>query len=113
MQAARCERSSNGETASGWQEATLSTPVAVSARTVYVASYHTNSGHAADVKWFSTLPAYFFDPTGIDNTPLHLVDGSGAGGPNGISAQGPSSFPTQAGQDDNYFVDVVFSPSGS
>jgi len=32
------------ETASGWQEVTLSTPVAITANTVYVASYHTDVG---------------------------------------------------------------------
>ena len=32
------------ETASGWQEADFSNPVAITAGTTYVASYHTNSG---------------------------------------------------------------------
>src|SRR5205814_14967 len=34
-----------GETASGWQQVQLSTPVSVAADTTYIASYHTNAGH--------------------------------------------------------------------
>ena len=34
----------SGETASGWQQVTFSSPVAVTANTTYVASYHTNTG---------------------------------------------------------------------
>ena len=33
------------ETASGWQQVNFATPVAITANTVYVASYHTNVGH--------------------------------------------------------------------
>ena len=36
------------ETASGWQQANFSTPIAVTADTVYVVSYHTNTGHYSD-----------------------------------------------------------------
>ena len=32
------------ETATGWQQVTFATPVAVAANTTYVASYHTTSG---------------------------------------------------------------------
>src|SRR5258706_12712785 len=42
------------ETASGWQQVNFSTPVAISANTLYVASYHTNTnGH------FSITSNYF------------------------------------------------------
>ena len=34
------------ETASGWQQVTFATPVAITANTVYVASYHSNKGYA-------------------------------------------------------------------
>ena len=37
----------SSETASGWQELDFSSPVAVTANTTYVASYHTNAGHYA------------------------------------------------------------------
>ncbi len=46
-----------GETATGWQQVALATPVAVTAGTTYVASYHTDSGHYAfDVNYFATAP---------------------------------------------------------
>src|SRR5206468_7863656 len=35
------------ETASGWQQVNLSTPVAITANTNYVASYYTTNGHFA------------------------------------------------------------------
>ena len=37
----------SGETASGWQELDFSSPVAVTAGTTYVASYHTSTGFPA------------------------------------------------------------------
>src|SRR5262249_37609835 len=37
----------SNESASGWQELDFSSPVAVTAGTTYVASYHTNTGHYA------------------------------------------------------------------
>ena len=43
------------ETASGWQQVNFATPVAITANTVYVASYHANTGHySADVNGFAT-----------------------------------------------------------
>ncbi len=42
------------ETASGWQQATLATPVALSAATSYVVSYHTSGFYSADSNFFST-----------------------------------------------------------
>ena len=48
------------ETASGWQEVLFATPVAISANTVYVASYHTTSGHYS-------LNTNYFASTGADN----------------------------------------------
>ena len=36
------------ETASGWQQVTFASPVAINANTTYVASYHTNVGHYAE-----------------------------------------------------------------
>jgi Domain of unknown function (DUF4082) len=35
------------ETASGWQEVALPTPVQIAANTIYVASYHADSGYFA------------------------------------------------------------------
>src|SRR5207245_2086258 len=58
-----------GETASGWQQVTFSTPVAITANTIYVVSYHMNAGNVAyDSQYFAT--------TGVDNAPLHALANS-------------------------------------
>jgi subtilisin family serine protease len=91
----------SGETTSGWQQVTFSTPVAISANTTYVASYHTNTGHYAGDN-------NFFLNAGVDNAPLHALK-DGADGGNGVYNYGPSSaFPNQTYQSSNYWVDVVF-----
>jgi hypothetical protein len=92
-----------GETASGWQQATFATPVAVSANTVYVASYFAPKGrYAADSGYFAS--------TGTDNGPLHALP-SGVSGPNGVYVYGTSStFPGNNFQSTNYWVDVLFAP---
>src|SRR5207249_3767812 len=60
---------SSTETASGWQQVTFSSPVAVTANTVYVASYYTVSG------FYSVTRPYFTN--GYDNAPLHArADGA-------------------------------------
>ncbi len=89
------------ETASGWQQVNFSTPVAITANTVYVASYHTNVGHYSD-------DLNYFAGAGKDSPPLHgLADG--VSGFNGVFAYGStSSFPTQGWNASNYWVDVVF-----
>jgi hypothetical protein len=89
------------ESASGWQQVSFSTPVAISANTTYVASYHTSTGHyAADNN--------FFLNAGVDNAPLHALK-DGADGGNGVYNYGPSSaFPNQTYQSSNYWVDVDF-----
>jgi len=92
-----------GETASGWQQANLSTPVAITAGTVYVVSYHTNVGHYSE-------DDYFFN-TAYDSVPLH-APASSSTNPNGVYAYGPSgTFPTQLWNASNYYVDVVFTPT--
>ena len=92
------------ETASGWQQVTLSTPVAVTANTVYVASYHAGAGHySADASYFAT--------NGVDNSPLHFL-ANGVNGGNGIYIYSSNSaFPTKTYKSTNYWVDVVFQPS--
>ena len=90
-----------GETASGWQQVSFATPVAISANTVYVASYHTNTGHYAGDNGY-------FAAAGVDNPPLHALR-DGVSGGNGVYAYGASSFPANTYQSSNYWVDVVFS----
>jgi hypothetical protein len=93
----------SGETASGWQQVNFSTPVAITANTVYVASYHTNVGHYSDDQ-------NYFASNGVDNPPLH-APANWVSGFNGVYAYGStSSFPTQGWNSSNYWVDVVFQP---
>ena len=95
----------SNETASGWQQVSFATPVAITANTVYVASYHTNVGHyAADTGYFAAA--------GVDNPPLHALR-NGVSGGNGVYVYGASAFPTNTYQSTNYWVDVVFSAAGS
>jgi hypothetical protein len=92
------------ESASGWQEVTFATPVAVSAGTVYVASYY------APVGRYSSDSSYF-NAAGVDNPPLHALK-NGVSGGNGVYRYGTtSSFPNTSFKSTNYWVDVVFSTS--
>jgi hypothetical protein len=92
-----------GETASGWQQVLFSTPVAITANTAYVASYHTTVGHYSD-------NLSYFSGKGVDSPPLHAL-ADGVSGYNGAFAYGStSSFPSQGWNSSNYWVDVVFQP---
>jgi len=92
------------ETASGWQQVTFSSPVAIAANTAYVASYHTDAGgYSADYSYFASA---------FDNAPLHAVQ-DGVNGPNGIYLYGSSAFPTGTYLSTNYYVDVVFNRQNS
>src|SRR5258708_5945630 len=93
----------NSESASGWQSANFASPVAISANTIYVISYHTDAGHyAGDLG--------YFNPSGVDNSVLHALSTAAAGG-NGVFQLGPTGFPSSVYQDSNYWVDVLFSPA--
>ena len=91
----------NNETASGWQRAYFSSPVAIAAGTTYVASYHTSGFYSADGFYFTNA---------LVNGPLTAL-ASGTSGGNGVYAYGSSSsFPTNTYNSANYWVDVMFSP---
>src|SRR5207249_6642812 len=88
-----------GETASGWQQATLSTPVAIAANTTYVVSYYAPAGgYAVNLPYFASS---------FNTPPLHAL-ADGLDGPNGVYRYGASGFPTNTYQSSNYWVDVVF-----
>ena len=96
----------SNETASGWQQVNFSSPVAISAGTVYVASYHCTVGH------YSEDDSYFAS-SGYSNPPLAALQ-DGVSGADGAYAYGSSSvFPTQTWESANYYVDVVFSPAAT
>ena len=87
------------ETAFGWQEVSFAAPVAITANTTYVASYHLSNGrYAADQAGLLT---------GKDNQMLHALASETSGG-NGLFVYGSSSFPTQTFNATNYWVDPVF-----
>ena len=94
------------ETASGWQQVNFSGPVAITANTAYVASYHTTIGHyAGDASYFAT--------TGVNNAPLHTYTNTSAT-PEAPYAYGSASqFPASTYNSANYWVDVAFSASAS
>ena len=84
-----------GETASGWQTATLSSPVAVSAGVTYVASYHAPQGH------YSYTSGFF-------NSAWTKGDLVAPSYNNGRYLYGSGGYPTYTYGSANYFVDVVF-----
>ena len=95
-----------GETASGWQQVNFLNPVAVTANTTYVASYFSPGGHySAD--------SGFFVASGLDRPPVHFLQDATSGG-NGVFRYSlTSAFPTLSFGATNYWVDVVFIPSGT
>jgi len=95
----------SGESSAGWQQATFSSPIPVTAGTIYVASYFTSTGH------YSFDQNYF--AIGVDNVPLHAPS-SGASGGNGVYIYSPTNaFPNSNYNASNYWVDVVYVPQNS
>jgi hypothetical protein len=87
------------ETASGWQQVNFSQPVAITAGTTYVASYHT-SGNYSDTSGYFTTAYTYGELTALAN--------------GGVFAYGTGSiFPTGSFNASNYWVDVVFNGSSS
>jgi hypothetical protein len=91
-----------GESASGWQQATFPTPIAVTANTTYVASYFAPSRYAVSSSYFATAPTI--------RGPLTALQ-TGTDGGNGVYRYGSTAgtFPTSTYNSENYWVDVVFS----
>ncbi|MCP2044919.1 hypothetical protein L1278_002980 [Pontibacter sp. HSC-36F09] len=88
------------ETTSGWQQATFASPVAVTAGTTYVVSYHSSAGnYTSDYNYFSQA---------VVNGPLRALV-NGESGVNGVYRYTNSpAFPSVGFQSSNYWVDVVF-----
>jgi len=81
-----------GESSSGWQEATLSTPYSIAADTTYVVSVNSVVNYAATDSGFKSA---------VINGPLSSIVGN-----NGVYGT-PSTFPTHSFANTNYFRDVV------
>jgi hypothetical protein len=97
------------ETASGWEDATFSSPVTILPNTTYVVGYLAPKGHySGDTGWFYPAPSP--PPTGGGNynaPPLSAVPNNTSA--NGLYAYtGTSVFPTSTYQASNYWVDVDF-----
>ncbi|PVY40665.1 DUF4082 domain-containing protein [Pontibacter virosus] len=88
------------ETASGWQEAAFASPVAVTAGTTYVISYHSGAGnYTSDYSYFNQA---------VSNGPLKAL-ANGESGANGVYRYTSTpAFPTSDYQASNYWIDVVF-----
>jgi hypothetical protein len=85
------------ESTTGWQKVDFASPVAISANTTYVASYHTEVGGYSVDQFYFTAPR--------DSGPLHAL----ADGQNGVYRYGEGAFPYSSWQMGNYWVDVEFS----
>jgi hypothetical protein len=86
------------ETASGWQQQALASPLTLSTGTTYVVSVNANA-------YFVTTRSGL--QTSVVSGPLRTV----ADGANGVYALSGGTFPTQTYSSSNYFVDVQGSPS--
>jgi len=82
-------------TANGWQEVLFSTPVAISANTQYVASYHTAGGRYSSTN--------FGLSTAVTNGPLTALQSGGV-----YHYGSTPGFPTSTFNDNNYWADVLF-----
>ena len=108
-----------GETGSGWQQVSFSSPVTISANTKYVASYFAPAGHYSETEWYFYTPP----PVGghvLNSAPLHATPANTApvGGEfsslNGLYSYGATStFPIQNENGTNFWVEPVFVPNGS
>jgi hypothetical protein len=94
------------ETASGWQQVSFSSPVAVTAGTTYVVSYYAPNGHySATANGLSSQ---------VNSAPLYGLSSASAPNGNGLYLYGSSAaFPTSSYQATNYFVDPVFTTASS
>src|SRR5207248_4428493 len=90
---------STGETASGWQEATFSSPPALQPGSVYVASVNANSYYNSTVNGLLNQ---------VVSGPLRSVVGS----PNGVYGTASGLFPSNSYNSSNYFTDVDVVPDG-
>jgi hypothetical protein len=88
------------ETATGWQTASFTSPVAVTAGSTYVVSYSAPQGrYAVEEQAFYSTP--------VKAAPFTVAGGFGAATA-GVYANA-GSFPAESSGNPNYFVDAVFS----
>ncbi|MDI2130223.1 DUF4082 domain-containing protein [Yinghuangia seranimata] len=91
---------------SGWKSVTLASPIAVTANTTYIASYHTMSGNYA-------YSNGFFSGQSAGNAKIAAPASTGAA-PNGVyKYSSNTAFPSDTFEDSNYWVDVLYDTDGS
>ena len=104
---------------SGWQTATLSSPVGLTPGVEYVVSYRTANNYVATNDFFSDAHDVSFD--GLNNNsfwgPFGVIRAAqdGVGGGNGLYLYGggAAAMPTQTYNASNYWVDLTFDPTES
>jgi hypothetical protein len=90
-------------TANGWQQILFEVPVAVTAGTIYVASYYNSAGiYAATSRGLTNA---------VTNGQSITALGGNIEGGNGVYSYDGPYFPTQTYNATNYWVDVVFARS--
>jgi hypothetical protein len=90
----------SNETASGWQQVNFASPVAITAGTTYIASYHTNGDYSVDSNYFAN--------------PVVSGDLTAPSSGNGVFAYGTGSvFPNDSFSGSNYWVDAVYTKTQS
>ncbi len=85
----------SNESGIGWQAASFSNPVAITAGTTYVVSYHTNYGH------YTSTGNYF--ASSVTNGFLTAPANAGV-----YTYNSASVFPSSTFNSENYWVDVLF-----
>ena len=88
----------DNETASGWQEQTLETPLTVLASQTYIVSVNAND-------YYSSTPGGFDNP--ISNDDISTPVGAG------IYNETIGVFPNTTFNNENYYRDIVFSPTAA
>ncbi len=92
------------ESAYGWQQVSFSSPVAIQANAVYVASFSTGGGYFG-------ITSPFFTTGGVSNGPLEALPNSATGGDGVYNRAG--AFPDVNGNGMNFWADVAFTPASS
>ena len=93
------------ETASGWQQVSFATPVAVTAGTTYIVSYYAPNGHYSVGTSLTNQ---------LNAPPLYALASAAAPNGNGVYSYGSApAYPTSTFSASNYAVDPVFSTTTS